>query len=172
MDRRQVYSIFLKLLTLLGVTIVMAVMINSLFPVEREDDQAAQLAEHKAPQTISVTLMDLQPGEVQFVQWQGKSVAVLRRNNVPGDFVKGEPLNQQWRSVKAEYFVYFNSAGVAQCPLFLIAGEDQLKDTCSGILYDSSGRRLRGTGNALQIPPHYFADETTLVIGSWSGSQP
>lgn len=174
MDRRQVYSISLKLLTLLGVTVIMAVMINSLFPVE-DEDKKAQPSVVKQPETQEVNLADLFPGKIQFTQWNGKPVAILRRAEAPSGFVadtsdtkKDVPLlDPQWRSARPEYFVFYNAAGAAQCPLYLVPGGTRLKDTCSGVVYDTSGRRVKGQGEALRIPPHYFLDEKHLLIGKW-----
>ncbi len=170
MDQRKVYRISLKILTLLGVIIIMAVMINSLFPVENTVKEGQSPADNNALPTVTLSVNSLLPGKMMWVQWRGKPVAILKRIDPPDDFVQGEPLNKQWRSIKAEYFVFHNTVGVTQCPLYLMPSGDQLKDTCSGILYDSSGQRISGSGSALLIPPHYFEsdEKATVIIGKWS----
>jgi hypothetical protein len=166
MDRRKVYSIVLKLLALLGVVIIMAVMINSLFPVVEDAEETEEMVEAK-PQTVKVLVSSLFAGKMKHTQWAGKSVGILKRINPPANFIAGEPLNSEWRSVKAEYFVFYNKVGVAQCPLYLMSDGQQLKDTCTGILYDTTGKRVTGSGSLLEIPPYYFDEDATLVIGEW-----
>ena len=167
MDRRKIYTIALKLLTLFGVVLVMAVMINSLFPVSVKKERKASTDEVK-PQTVIVSLESLGAGKMMLEHWAGKPVAVLKRINPPQDFVVGEPLNSKWRSVKAEYFVFYNTVGAAQCPLYLMPDGEQLKDTCTGILYDTAGKRVKRGGDSLQIPPYYFDNaNNSIVIGEW-----
>lgn len=166
MERRQVYIISLKLLALLGVVLVMSVMINSLFPVaEHAVDEKPAVAE--SPKSVELGLDNLSAGRMLLGQWGGKPVAVLKRIDPPADFSAGQPLNAQWRSVRADYFVFYNAVGAARCPLYLSPDGKQLKDTCTGIRYDPTGRRLQGSGEPLQIPPHYFADDNKLIIGQW-----
>lgn len=171
MDRRKVYSIALKLLTLLGVVIVMAVMINSLFPVNETNNDKPP-TEVVKPQTVTVSLESLHSGKVLLTRWSGRSVAILKRISPPKNFIAGEPLNSQWRSVRAEYFIFYNTVGIAQCPLYLMPDGKQLKDTCTGILYDTTGKRVTGSGVLLEIPPYYFSDGNmnTVVIGQWEAS--
>ena len=167
MDRRKIYGIALKLLTLLGVVIVMAVMINSLFPVPASNKTENSVEETRS-QTVTASLESLFSGKMMLVQWAGKPVAILKRINPPQDFTLGEPLNSEWRSVKAEYFVFYNTVGAAQCPLYLMPDGEQLKDTCTGILYDAAGKRMKTKGDSLLIPPYYFEDENdSIVIGAW-----
>ncbi|MEE9303815.1 MAG: hypothetical protein V3U84_08505 [Thiotrichaceae bacterium] len=170
MDRRQVYSVSLKLLTLLGVVIIMAVMINSLFPVSDENAHAEASSNGTQPPLLKVSVESLLSGKMKFVSWAGRSVAIVKRIDPPNNFQPGQPLNNQWRSVKAEYFVFYNSVGVSQCPLYLMPVGDRLKDTCSGVFYDIKGERISGNGVSLQIPPYYFESDTTLVVGQWGGN--
>ena len=167
MDRRKIYTIALKLLALLGVVIVMAVMINSLFPASGTKETNASVNDDKS-QTVMASLESLHSGKMMLVQWAGKPVAILKRINPPQDFTVGEPLNSEWRSVNAEYFVFYNSVGAAQCPLYLMPNGEQLKDTCTGILYNTAGKRIKASGDSLQIPPYYFdTKENAIVIGEW-----
>lgn len=168
MDRRKVYSIALKFITLLGVVIFMAVMINSLFPVVQVDGDAQPSLEVER-QTVNVSLDSLFSGKMKQVQWAGKSVGILRRMTTPTGFKAGEPLNSEWRSVTAQYFIFYNTVGVAQCPLYLMPSGEQLKDTCTGILYDAAGKRVKGDGSLLEIPPYHFDGDKNeiLVIGEW-----
>ncbi len=167
MDRRQLYSVSLKLLTLLGVVIVMGVMINSLFPVSVETGQSGYSSKAKKPALLTVSIESLLSGKIKFVTWSGRSIAIIKRIDPPENFTPGVPLNSQWRSVKADYFVFYNSVGVSQCPLYLMPKGDRLKDTCSGIFYDTKGERMKGHGVSLQIPPYYFESDKAIVIGQW-----
>jgi len=168
MDRRKIYTIALKLLTLFGVVIVMAVMINSLFPASSTKETKTSMGEGES-QTITESLEFLISGKMMLVQWAGKPVAILKRINPSQDFTAGEPLNSEWRSVKAEYFVFYNVVGAAQCPLYLNPDGERLKDTCTGIMFDTTGKRIKASGDSLQIPPHYFDDvKNSIVIGEWT----
>ncbi len=167
MDRRKIYTVALKLLALLGVVIVMAVMINSLFPTSVTKEVNTSVNDVK-PQTVEASLASLHSGKMMLIQWAGKPVAILKRINPPQDFTIGEPLNSEWRSVKAEYFVFFNVVGAAQCPLYLMPKGEQLKDTCTGIMYDTAGKLIKTSGDSLLIPPYYFnTEKNTIVIGEW-----
>ena len=169
MDRKQLYSVSLKLLTLFGVVIVMAVMINSLFPVEDVSNPSRVSNEKAEPVLVKVDVGSLLTGKMMHVSWAGRSVGIVHRVDPPKDFIAGEPLNGEWRSLTANYFIFYNSSGVSQCPLYLIPEGNRLKDTCSGQWYDTRGERVDGQGEALQIPPHYFESNNTLVIGQWAG---
>ncbi|MEE9350721.1 MAG: hypothetical protein V3U78_00550 [Thiotrichaceae bacterium] len=171
MDRRKLYSISLKLLTLLGVVIVMGVMINSLFPVKDPTEQVDVSSSDKKSEVAYVSMDGFVSGKMKVESWAGRPVGIIKRINPPQDFQVGNPLNSQWRSINAEYFVFYNVVGAAQCPLYLMPKGDQLKDTCSGILYDTTGQLIKGNGSSLQIPPHYFESEATLVIGQWESQQ-
>ena len=166
MDKKQLYSVSLKFLALIGVVIVMAVMINSLFPPPTED-QKASMPEERTPDVTKASIETLFSGKMKLVSWAGRSIAIVKRVDAPTDFTKGEPLNSQWRSVSAEYFVFLNSIGRAQCPLYLFPEGDRLKDTCTGHLFDMTGQRLDGNGDALQVPPHHFEAGNVIVIGEW-----
>lgn len=171
MERRKVYTISLKLLSLFGVVVVMAVMINSMFPVKQIESNEEEAAANNEPEVLEVALESLFSGKMMYVQWSGKSVAIVKRINPPEAFATGEPLNPEWRSVRADYFIFYNAVGVAQCPLYLFPDGERLKDTCTGILYDLSGKRIEGQGESLQIPPHYFVNDNKVVIGQWDSGK-
>ncbi len=172
MNRRQVYSILLKLLSLLGVVVVMAVMINSLFPVDATDkNEKSFTSQTTIPPTTAFPVDTLIPGKLSITHWGGKQIGLLKRMKTPVPFTPGQPLSAQWRSVHPDYFVFYNTIGAAQCPLFVMPAGNRLKDTCTGIFYDTAGQRINGSGAALAIPPHYFKDEQTLIIGRWHDTQ-
>jgi len=169
MDKKQLYSVSLKFLTLLGVVGVMGVMINSLFPPPTQEQiEKHAITQGSEPAVVKASIESLFSGRMMLVSWAGRSIGVVKRVETIDDFVKGEPLNSQWRSVSADYFVFLNSTGRAQCPLYLFPEGDRLKDTCTGYLFDMAGQRLEGNGPALNIPPHYFESTHTIVIGAWN----
>ena len=168
LNKRQLYSLLLKLLALFGVVIVMSVMINSLWGTNGIGGAVTE-KKQKVTSVVQVSLKDLKQGNIQRVNFNGQSVSVLYRadNDLEGAADSHGELNGEWRSIKREYFVFINEAGPTRCPLHLSADAKELKDICSGVVYDNTGRS-RGSHQLLIIPPHYF-DDDELFIGSWKG---
>ena len=167
LNKRRLYSLLLKLLTLLGVVIIMSVMINSLWGTKGIGGTVAKKKAEIAS-VIQVSLKDLKQGNIQRVNFNGQSVSIVYRadNELESDAEANSELNGEWRSIKREYFIFINQAGPTRCPLHLSANAKELKDICSGVIYDSTGRN-RGSNQLLIIPPHYFANDGELFIGSW-----
>lgn len=149
----------------------MGVMINSLFPIKNITTESKPSSKNTKPQLVKVSIGSLFSGKMKVESWAGRPVGIVKRISPPQDFQLGNPLNSQWRSSKAEYFIFYNVSGAAQCPLYLVPKGDQLKDTCSGIMYDTTGQLIKGNGSSLQIPPHYFESENILVLGQWENDQ-
>ena len=151
--------------------VIFAVMVNSFFPAQPFKDEVS-IKPLVESDFVEVDLSDLHTGKIQQVQWQGHAIGVIRRMDIPTGFnkeiVKGVYLDAQWRSVKPEYFVFFNSAGAAQCPLYFQRNGDKLQDTCARSLYNTAGISDNSSLPALRIPPHYFSSDKQLVIGKWS----
>lgn len=171
MDRRQVYIISVKLLALLGVVIIMAVMINSLFPAKESNNQTEKKDIASKPESIEVFLEMLVAGKMTYTHWAGRPVGIIKRLSPPAAFEAGEPLNANWRSIRPDYFVFFNEVGIAKCPLYLFPDGKKLKDTCTGVQYDLTGRRIERSGEPLQIPPHYFIGDKKVIIGQWDSGK-
>jgi hypothetical protein len=174
LNKRQVYSLLLKLLTLFGVVIVMAVMINSLWGLQEVGSDTKGGEKIASSSVMEVVLEDLRQGAMKRVLFQGQDIAILYRVDevttsevVTNDKKETNQLNEAWRSIKSDYFVFINAAGATRCPLHLSADAHVLKDICSGVTYDATGRNSRGGIERLIIPPHYFDDAGVLFLGAW-----
>jgi len=163
---RLVFSVILKILTVLGLVILLIVFTNSLF-VHQDKEKAVER------DLLEIDLNDMRDGDVKKVRWEGKEIGVLKRkgHHVLGrtKYVAKIPhhsLNSRLRSITNKYFVYINQGDSGNCPLFKEA--DGFKDTCTGTHFDISGREKdKGLqGYRLGIPPHYFLDDK-LLIGVW-----
>lgn len=169
MEKRILYSRILKVMALIFSLVVFAVMVNSFFPAQPFKNEVTIKPVVANP--VEVDLSGLARGKIRLVQWQGRAIGVIKRMDIPKGFKKvatqGVYLDAQWRSVKPEYFVFFNSAGAAQCPLYFQRSGDKLQDTCARSLYNTAGISDNSSLPALRIPPHYFRGDQ-LVIGKWS----
>ncbi len=174
LNKRQVYSLLLKLLTLFGVVVLMAVLINSLWGLKEAGGDTKGGEKIASSNVMKVVLEDMRQGSMTRVLFQGQDIAILYRVDETGtsevikdDKNETKQLNEGWRSIKADYFVFINAAGATRCPLHLSADAHVLKDICSGVTYDTTGRNNRGGIERLVIPPHYFDDAGTLFLGGW-----
>ena len=174
LNKRQVYSLLLKLLTLFGVVILMAVMINSLWGLKEIGGDTKGGEKTASANVMKIMLKDMQQGSMKRVLFQGQDIAILYRANeigtskvVTDDKKETKQLNEAWRSIKKDYFVFINAAGATRCPLHLSANAQVLKDICSGVTYDTTGRNNRGGIERLIIPPHYFDGSGALFLGAW-----
>jgi len=170
MDNRLVYRVVLKLLFLVALGVLTIVFINSLF-IGSDKERKTQSAVAKS--IVLLDLSNMKKGDVKTIHWDGKEVAVLhRKTNFPFYHTKyiakipHQSVNSGLRSLKTEYFVYFNYGDSNNCPLFV---EDYgLKDVCTGTKFNTSGR-VKGNeqqGYRLKIPPHHF-EGVILTIGDW-----
>ena len=175
LNKRQVYSLLLKLLTLFGVVVLMAVLINSLWGLKEAEGDTRGGEKTADSNVMKVALDDMRQGSMKRVLFQGQDIAILYRfdiepvtNEIVTDTKKEtQQLNEVWRSIKVDYFVFINAAGATRCPLHLSADAQVLKDICSGVTYDTTGRNKRGGIERLIIPPHYFDDVGVLFLGAW-----
>ena len=172
LNKRQLYSLLLKLLTLFGIVILMSVMINSLWGLKEVGDEAADVKKTASATVMEVVLDDMRQGSIKRVLFQGQDIAVLyRSDDVAKEQVETHELNEAWRSIKAKYFIFINAAGPTRCPLHLSADATVLKDICSGVTYDTTGRNKRGGVERLIIPPHYYDEKGALFLGAWQAVQ-
>ncbi len=169
LESRLLYRVILKVLTLLGVVILLLVFMNSLFTSERKK---------KKTTTITLDIKEMKEGEIRKTLWDGKQVSVLYRsyhivNKIRShkDFNASntETLNPISRSIHPEYFVFINRGDSGNCPLFYRA--NTLKDICSGKIYNTMGNSV-GTENKnktsyqIEIPPHTIFD-SQIRFGQW-----
>ncbi len=147
---------------------------------------------------IEVDIGELQPGERKIVQWQGKPVWILRRDNTSLDGIKSldgevrdpasdeaqqpEYAKNEYRSVKPEYLIVLGLCTHLGCsPTFVNADEGASHNLsgwkggffcpCHGSRFDLAGRVYKGVPapTNLVVPPHMYLSETKVLIGDDSG---
>lgn len=148
---------------------------------------------------VEVDISDIQPGERKIVEWQGKPVWILRRDeaalNSLGDLdgevrdPESEVMQQpkyarnQHRSIKPEFLILVGYCTHLGCsPKHVVEGEGEpfgLDDDweggffcpCHGSRFDLAGRVFKDVPapTNLLVPPHQYLSETRIIIGEDSG---
>jgi ubiquinol-cytochrome c reductase iron-sulfur subunit len=148
---------------------------------------------------VEVEIGELQPGELKIVQWQGKPVWILRRDEALLEGIKSldtevsdpaseeeqqpEYAKNEYRSVKPEYLIVLGLCTHLGCsPTFVDAEggpSHNLGNTwkggffcpCHGSRFDLAGRVYKGVPapTNLVVPPHMYLSETKILIGDDSG---
>lgn len=145
-----------------------------------------------APVEVDVSKIEL--GGIAMVEWRGKAIAIVRRTpemvertQALGDAILRDPDSQEpqqpeyaanpLRSIKPEIFVVVSNCTHLGCaPTFRpeVAPEDLGRDwrggffcPCHGSKFDLAGRVYRAVPAPLnlQVPPHRYLNDTTLIIG-------
>ncbi|USQ14303.1 ubiquinol-cytochrome c reductase iron-sulfur subunit [Legionella lytica] len=140
---------------------------------------------------IQVDLSKMEPGEQAVVEWRGKPVWIIRRTqemlqklneNVsqlrdPQSFTAQQPTYAQniHRSINPEYLVLIGICTHLGCspkykPTLGELGPDWPGGffcPCHGSTFDLAGRVFKNVPAPInmEVPPHYFIDKHTLVIG-------
>jgi len=172
MQNRRLFSLIIKILLLIGVIVFALVLINSLF-TDGNNNQSR--TDNNEVIIVEMNTEGMQRGQIRKIRWQNREVAILLRQFPQTLFEvdttklpekNHQSINPQTRSIKIEYFVYFNNGDSKNCPLHYAAGI--FKDICSGNRFDEAGRDISGNLYAykIHIPPHYFKGNT-VVIGQW-----
>lgn len=141
---------------------------------------------------VQVDLSKMEPGQQLTVEWRGKPVWIIRRtaqmleqleNNVaqlrdPESRVDQQPAyaQNQFRSIKPEYLVLIGLCTHLGCIPNYKPYEKELGPDwpggfycpCHGSSFDLSGRVFKSVPAPinLQVPPYYFINEHTIVIGA------
>lgn len=147
---------------------------------------------------IEVDISELQPGELKIVQWQGKPVWILRRDEAslngiesldgevrdPASNEEQQPeyAKNEYRSVKPEYLIVLGLCTHLGCsPTFVNAEAGSSHNLsnwkggffcpCHGSRFDLAGRVFKGVPapTNLVVPPHMYLSETKVLIGDDSG---
>lgn len=163
-DKRQLYRSYLKTLTIVAILFLLAVMIRSLF--EGEPTQHRLVSESKQPATEVVDLKDLVPGEIYKLRLGKRPVGILHRRDYPSR-ERSADINNDSRSLDPAYFVFFNETGAIRCQVSVNSAGTELRDICAGVVFDVSGKVIKGSANDLEVPPYYFNVQNQLVIGLW-----
>lgn len=141
---------------------------------------------------VEVDLSRLNPGEQAIVEWRGKPVWIIRRtkdmlqhlanNDIsqlrdPDSLVDQQPeyAQNKYRSINPEYLVLVGICTHLGCspkykPELHELGPDWPGGffcPCHGSTFDLAGRVFKGVPAPinLEVPPYYFVNEQTLIIG-------
>ena len=184
-NRRLLLSVIIKLLSFLGLMLLLLVFVNSLFTKDTRSQK--EVEKELTVEIVTLDLEDMFKGQIRKVRWNNREVAVLLRqfpdkisnknldSNLDKNFDNNKPdsnnvyhssIDKQLRSKNVEYFVYFNIGDSGNCPLFYAAGI--FKDICSLNTFDETGRSITVNSQQFEIdiPPHYF-ENGNLFIGKW-----
>ncbi|MFC4701651.1 ubiquinol-cytochrome c reductase iron-sulfur subunit [Glaciecola siphonariae] len=147
---------------------------------------------------VEVDISGIQEGQLIRVMWRSKPVWVVRRTpevlaaldghddklKDPGSDTEQQPSYAQnvYRSIKEEYLVLVGICTHLGCsPQFLAEGafteyEESIENgffcPCHGSKFDMAGRVFKNVpaGLNLVVPPYYFVDDNTILIGSDEGA--
>ena len=143
---------------------------------------------------VEVNISKLEKGQKLVVEWRGRPVWVVRRTpevlqnlkklagtlRDPGSEESVQPVYalNEYRSIKEEYLVLIGLCTHLGCsPVYRpeVGAEDLGGDKwlggffcpCHGSMFDMAGRVYKGVPapTNLDVPPYYFVDENTLIIG-------
>lgn len=174
----------IKLMAAAGVIVVAAVMVSGMFgPGENENSGGA---------AKRVPIADLPAGELRRVEWNGKPILILHRDeamraaldtpaaplrDADGSWSQQpDGLPAQTRSTDPRYFVAVALGTDLNCTLSFVPAGGQFKgapwpggfqDTCRKSRYDLAGRVFDGqeAQRNLSVPPHRIEGDT-LVLGN------
>lgn len=145
---------------------------------------------------VEVNISDILPGEMKRVEWQGKAVFILRRDEEalaslsvldtrvsdPDSVEDQQPeyTRNQHRSIKPEYLIVLGWCTHLGCsPTYFKKGEyPEFEDwqggffcPCHGSQFDLAGRVFKGVPapSNLIVPPHQYLSEFVVLIGEDSG---
>ncbi len=148
---------------------------------------------------VEVDISKIEPGGIVKVEWRGRAIAIVRRTQAMqqatlelGDETLRDPMSQEpqqpeyasneLRSIKPEYFVVVSNCTHLGCsPTYRpeVAPADLGRDwnggffcPCHGSKFDLAGRVYKGVPAPLnlQVPPHRYLNEGTLLIGEDGGA--
>lgn len=162
-SKRQLYRSYLQVLTIVAILFLLVILIRSLF--QGEPTQHRFVSDINSP-TVVVELADLVPGQIHKVRLQKRPIAVLPRRNYPSR-ARTTDINNDERSLDPAYFVFINETGAVRCQVSVNSAATELKDICAGVVFDMSGRVVKGSAKDLEVPPHYYNSQNQLVIGKW-----
>lgn len=148
---------------------------------------------------VEVDIGDLKPGERRVIQWQGKPVWILRRDDEalagieemdedvrdPKSEKEQQPVyaKNEYRSVKPEFLIVIGLCTHLGCsPTYVIREEGTDFNLgsdwkggffcpCHGSRFDLAGRVVKGVPapTNLVVPPHQYLSDTRILIGDDSG---
>ena len=147
---------------------------------------------------VTVDISKLEPGAMTRVEWRGRAIFVVNRTEEmlgtlakdvdrlkdpdSEDSVQPEDAKNDHRSVRPEFLVLegvCTHLGCAPMPRFEVAPADLGADwpggfycPCHGSKFDLAGRVFAGVPAPLNlpVPPYRFLNDSTIMIGSDTGT--
>lgn len=177
---RLYYRVALKLMALALVLFILQAMVRAFFSNPETDIRLA----------LGVDLEGLAPGEMRRVDWAGREVLVLRRNEAmdvadaahedrlydPSSRLSNQPRQARnaERTLIPGYFVAYAQGTDLSCPLDLVLPEAAAEagwgggftDRCRGSRYDYAGRVYDGqpARRNLEVPA-YRVEGSRIILG-------
>jgi len=179
-SRRLYYRVILKLMALVLVLFVVQAMVRAFFSNPETDIRLA----------LGVDLETLVPGEMRRLDWAGRELLILRRNEAmeaadaahedrlydPASRLSNQPRDARnpGRTLVPGYFIAYAQGTDLSCPLDLVTPEAAAEagwgggftDRCRGSRYDFAGRVYDGqpARRNLEVPA-YRVDGDRIVLG-------
>jgi ubiquinol-cytochrome c reductase iron-sulfur subunit len=147
---------------------------------------------------VEQDISNLEPGAMIKVEWRGRAIMIVNRTPAmlgtldeiqsrlrdpeSADSVQPEYATNEYRSRRPEILVVegvCTHLGCAPLPRFDVAPEDLGPDwvggfycPCHGSRFDLAGRVFQGVPapTNLTVPPYAFVNDTTVIIGSDTGT--
>ncbi len=167
----------------LGVVGAASPFFSSLFPSRASRMQAMP---------VKIDLSSMQLGDQKTIMWKGKPIWVIKRSSTVVSSLKNpnyalrDPSSQQdqqpdyaknyYHSIHPDYLVLVGLCTHLGCaPTYRPEKDSVEKDwpggffcSCHGSKFDLAGRVFTGVPapTNLVVPPHYYVDEQTLVVGA------
>lgn len=135
-----------------------------------------------APVTVSVG--DMQPGEMRRTVWRGRTIAIVRRTpemlenlssgrdqlrDADSENTEQQPdyAQNEYRSLKPEFLVVDMHCTHLGCLPTYQPEQGRFFCPCHLSRFDLAGRVFSGVPAPvnLRVPPYHFADDNTIVVG-------
>lgn len=183
-NRRKFLTNMTSIMGGVGIVFTLIPFLKTMSPSERAKSAGAP---------IEVDISNLQPGTYKVVEWRGKPVWVVRRtqnmieNTLEEDSQLSDPKSleehqpnytrNKFRSINPEYLVLLGVCTHLGCsPLYKpntkskelgLDWQGGFFCPCHGSKFDLSGRvhKSMPAPYNLEVPPHYFANETKIIVG-------
>jgi len=139
---------------------------------------------------VEVNISSLSPGESMATTWKNRTIYIVRRtpemlasletdmslfyDPTSSNSAQPEKANNKTRSLIPEYLIVDGTCTHLGCPINPVMPGTNSNLPLGGFIcgchngkFDLAGRVYRGTPPPanLEVPPHYFKDENTIVIG-------
>lgn len=140
-DKKLLLRVMVKLMMLVSVLLFAYVMVVGILT-----------GPPKAPETITMDVSKLAPGQVRYLRAGSRWYMVIYRREI------ADP--------EEAYVVLQGQDNIYGCQVMLEAGDHVLRSVCADVKYDLDGRLLQGTRDHedLRRPVHQWVDQQHVLI--------